>query len=182
MDKVILFIALSLPVIYLSKRTLFDIKSHGFPRFFSWECIIALFVANYKFWFVEPASARQVISWSLLIISAYMIVAGVLLLRRARKTGAVRVDDKLFKFEKTTELVTTGIFKYIRHPLYCSLLLLGTGIMFKEPGTLQVVAGIINIIAIYFTARIEEKEMIVRFRDQYIDYMKDTKMFIPFLF
>ncbi len=52
MDKVILFIALSLPVIYLSKRSLFDIKSHGFPRFFSWECIIALFVANYKFWFV----------------------------------------------------------------------------------------------------------------------------------
>ena len=73
MDKVVLFIALSLPVIYLSKRTLFDIKSHGFPRFFSWECIIALFVANYKFWFVEPLSVKQVISWLLLVISAYMV-------------------------------------------------------------------------------------------------------------
>jgi protein-S-isoprenylcysteine O-methyltransferase Ste14 len=54
--------------------------------------------------------------------------------------------------------------------------------MFKEPGTLQVVLGIINLLAIYFTGRIEEKEMIVKFGDQYIDYMKDTKMFIPFLF
>ncbi len=63
-------------------------------------------------------SVKQVISWLLLAISVYMVIAGVLLLRRARKPGIVRVDDKLFKFEKTTELVTTGIFKYVRHPLY----------------------------------------------------------------
>ncbi len=62
-----------------------------------------------------------------------MMIAGVLLLRRARNPGIVRVDDKLFKFEKTTELVTTGIFKYIRHPLYSSLIFLTWGIYFKHP-------------------------------------------------
>lgn len=85
-------------------------------------------------------------------------------------------------FENTTVLVRSGIYKYIRHPLYCSLLLLGTGIMFKEPGILQIIFGIINAAAVYFTGKIEEKEMKSKFGHQYTNYMNVTKMFIPFLF
>lgn len=181
MDKVILFIALSLPVIYLSKRALFDIKSHGFPRFFSWECIIALIVANYKFWFAEPWSLKQLISWTLLAISAYMIIAGVLLLRRASKPGVVRVDEKLFKFEKTTELVTTGIFKYIRHPLYSSLIFLTWGIFFKHPTVVMTLVALLSSVLLWFTAVGDEKECIAYFGDSYRDYMKATKRFIPFV-
>jgi len=181
MDKVILFIALSLPFIYLSKRSLFDIKSHGFPRFFSWECIVALFVANYKFWFVEPLSARQVISWLMLAISAYMVVAGALPLNRARKPGVVRVDEKLFKFEKTTELVTTGIFKYIRHPLYGSLIFLTWAIYLKHPTVIMALVAMLSSLLLWFTAVGDEKECIEYFGDRYRDYMKMTKRFIPFI-
>jgi protein-S-isoprenylcysteine O-methyltransferase Ste14 len=181
MDKVILFIALSLPLIYLSKRSLFDIKSHGFPRFFSWECIIALFVANYKFWFVDPLSAKQVISWLLLVVSAYMVVAGVVLLRRASKPGVVRVDEKLFKFEKTTELVTSGIFKYIRHPLYSSLIFLTWGIYFKHPTVIMAFVALLSSLLLWFTAVGDEKECISFFGDRYSEYMKGTKRFIPFV-
>jgi protein-S-isoprenylcysteine O-methyltransferase Ste14 len=181
MDKVILFIALSLPVIYLSKRTLFDIKSHGFPRFFSWECIVGLFVANYKFWFAEPFSVNQVISWSLFAISAYMVIAGVLLLRRARKPGIVRVDDNLFKFERTTVLVTTGIFKYIRHPLYSSLIFLTWGIYFKHPTVITTIVALLSSVLLWFTATGDEKECIAYFGDGYREYMKGTKRFIPFV-
>ena len=181
MDKVILFIALSLPVIYLSKRSLFDIKSHGFPRFFSWECIMALFVANYKFWFVEPLSVHQVISWLLLVVSAYMVVAGTLLLNRARKPGVVRVDEKLFKFEKTTELVTTGIFKYIRHPLYSSLIFLTWGIYFKHPTVIMSFVALLSSVLLWFTSSGDEKECIAYFGDSYREYMTVTKRFIPFI-
>ena len=155
----------------------FSVKAkryHGIARFFSFESIFILFLMNSRFWFRDAFNWHQIISWIFLVGSIYPGIAGYLTLRRQGKPKG--------NFENTTFLVRSGIFGYIRHPLYCSLLLLGTGIMFKEPGTLQVVAGIINIIAIYLTARIEEKEMIVRFGDQYIDYMKDTKMFILFLF
>jgi hypothetical protein len=50
-STIILFGILSLPVIIISWRTLFNIKSHGFYRFIGWECIIWLFVHNYTFWF-----------------------------------------------------------------------------------------------------------------------------------
>jgi protein-S-isoprenylcysteine O-methyltransferase Ste14 len=53
--------------------------------------------------------------------------------------------------------------------------------MFKDFGLFQIIAGIINIIAIFITAKTEEKEMIPGFGDQYFDYMKETKMFIPFI-
>jgi protein-S-isoprenylcysteine O-methyltransferase Ste14 len=149
-------------------------RYHGITRFFSFESIYILFLLNYRLWFRDAFNWNQIFSWIFLIGSVYPGIAGYLTL----KTKGEAKDH----FENTTVLVRSGIYKYIRHPLYCSLLLLGTGIMFKDPGSVQVITGIINIIAIYFTGRIEEKEMISKFGNQYIEYMKSTKMFIPFLF
>jgi protein-S-isoprenylcysteine O-methyltransferase Ste14 len=149
-------------------------RYHGIARFFAFESIFILFLLNYRFWFHDPLSLHQIISWILLFGSIYPGIAGSLLLKRKGK------PEK--SFENTTFLVKTGIYKYIRHPLYCSLLLLGTGIMFKETGTLQLIAGTVNLIAIFLTARIEEKEMIARFGDQYSQYIKESKMFLPYIF
>jgi protein-S-isoprenylcysteine O-methyltransferase Ste14 len=35
---------------------------------------------------------------------------------------------------------------------------------------------------LYATARADENECLVKFGDEYANYMKQTKMFIPFLF
>jgi protein-S-isoprenylcysteine O-methyltransferase Ste14 len=115
----------------------------------------------------------QILSWLLLICSAYIAADGYLLLKRHGKPDS--------NFENTSFLVKTGLYGYIRHPLYLSIFLLGTGVMLKQPGILQIGFGLVNLIAIYLTARIEEKEMIARFGDEYRVYMKDTRMFIPFM-
>ena len=154
----------------------FSIKEkryHGIARFFAFESIFILVLLNIKVWFREPFSWHQIISWIFLFSSIYPGIAGYLLLKRKGKPEN--------SFENTTMLVKSGIYKYIRHPLYCSLLLLGTGVMFKDPGPVQIVFGIINMIAIFFTARIEEKEMTARFGKQYEEYMHETKMFIPYI-
>jgi protein-S-isoprenylcysteine O-methyltransferase Ste14 len=148
-----------------------DKRYHGIARFFSFEAIFILFLKNYKAWFIDPLTLHQVLSWILLVASIYPVTSGFILLKKEGK------PEK--GFENTTVLIKTGVYKYIRHPLYCSLMLLGTGIMLKDPGVFQAACGIINIIALYFTARIEEKEMITRFGDQYVEYMKSAKMFIP---
>jgi protein-S-isoprenylcysteine O-methyltransferase Ste14 len=66
--------------------------------------------------------------------------------------------------------------------LYLSVFLLGTGIMLKDPGPIQLILGIINLVAVFITAKIEENEMISKFGDDYKLYMKESKMFIPFIF
>lgn len=154
----------------------FSIKEkryHGIARFFAFESIFILTILNIRVWFKNPFSWHQIISWIFLFSSIYPAIAGYLLLKRKGKSEE--------SFENTTELVKTGIYKYIRHPLYCSLLLLGTGLMFKDPGYLQIICGVINSAAVFFTAKIEEKEMIARFGSRYREYMKGTKLFIPYI-
>jgi protein-S-isoprenylcysteine O-methyltransferase Ste14 len=181
MDRVILFIALSIPVIYFSRRSLFDIKSHGFPRFFAWECILMLLLANWQFWFADPLSITQIISWLLLLISLYMLIAGAFRLLKSGKPSGEREDDILYNFEKTTDLVTTGIYKYIRHPLYSSLFFLAWGIYFKHPTALMTLPSVLASVLLYMTCLRDEKECIAYFGDRYREYMKVSKRFIPFI-
>jgi protein-S-isoprenylcysteine O-methyltransferase Ste14 len=148
-------------------------RYHGIARFFAFESVYILVLLNIKVWFINPFSLLQIISWILLTLSAYVGIAGYLLLKRKGKPDS--------NFENTSVLVKSGIYGYIRHPLYFSIFLLGTGVMLKDTEPFQLVLGVINLVAIFFTARIEEKEMIAKFCDEYRVYMKETKMFIPFI-
>jgi len=51
----------------------------------------------------------------------------------------------------------------------------------KNPSIPALILGGINLAAVWFTSLTEEKEMINRFGDTYREYMKETKMFIPFV-
>jgi protein-S-isoprenylcysteine O-methyltransferase Ste14 len=148
-------------------------RFHGIPRFFAFESIYLLVLINLKIWFHDPLSLNQIISWILLILSAYAGIAGYLLLKGKGKPSG--------NFENTTILVKAGIYSLIRHPLYLSLFLLGTGAMMKDLNIPTLTLGAVNLVAVYFTALIEEKEMEERFGPAYRQYMKETKMFIPFL-
>lgn len=181
MNKLLLFGLISIPVIIISWRSLFNYKSHGFYRFFSWECIIWLFVVNYKFWFVDPFSTTQIISWIFLLFSAYLVLTGVILMKKKGKPGMSRDEETLYSFEKTSELVDTGIFKYIRHPLYSSLLFLTWGIFLKNPTIQLLLVSLISTTFLYLTAIIEEKECVKHFGAEYIEYMQRSKKFIPFI-
>lgn len=148
-------------------------RYHGITRFFAFESVFVLILLNYKVWFQNALSPLQIISWILLIISLWAVITGYLLLKRK--------GNPSINFENTSQLVKSGIYGYIRHPLYFSVFLLGTGIVLKNPGTIQVILGIVNLFAVYFTALIEEGEMIEKFGEEYRLYMKETKMFIPYI-
>jgi protein-S-isoprenylcysteine O-methyltransferase Ste14 len=148
-------------------------RYHGIPRFFSFESIFLLVLLCIKVWFHDPFSWHQIISWIFLGISAYTGIAGFITLKISGKpTG---------NFENTTLLVKSGIYSLIRHPLYLSLFCLGTCFMMKNPRLTEIILGTINAVAIFFTARIEEKEMIARFGEPYREYIKETKMFLPYV-
>lgn len=148
-------------------------RFHGIPRFFSFESIFLLVLLNIRVWFHDPFSLHQIISWILLILSAYFGLAGYFLLKRKGNPSE--------NFENTTVLVKSGVYSLIRHPLYFSLFLLGTATMMKDPAPLQIILGAVNLAAVWITARMEEKEMIEKFGEPYKEYMKETRMFIPFL-
>jgi len=181
MERLIIFGILSLSVIYISWRTLFNVKSHGFYRFFGWEGIVWLLLSNYQSWFVDPFGTKQMISWVLLLVGGYYVIAGVIQMKTKGNATKNRDEKALYQFEKTTELIDTGIFKYIRHPLYSSLIFLTWGIFLKNPTIISFVVSILSSIFFVITAILDEKECIAYFGEQYRDYMKRSKRFIPFI-
>jgi protein-S-isoprenylcysteine O-methyltransferase Ste14 len=181
MERIVIFAILSIPVIIISWRTLFNLKSHGFFRFISWECILWLAASNYKFWFDNPFSIEQIFSWAFLILSAYLVIAGALQMKKSGKQTRERNDKELFQFEQTSELVDSGIFKYIRHPLYSSLIFLTWGIFLKNTSVELLIISILSTVFLFLTAIFDEKECMKYFGNKYNEYMKRSKRFIPFI-
>ena len=180
--KVLLFIIASVPILWLSLTSLRSLRSHGFYRFFAWEAILALILLNLNYWFYEPFRIHQLISWCLLIGSIYLVAHGMQLLKAAGKPDKQREDPSLLGLEKTTELVTKGPYRYIRHPLYGSLLLLAWGAFFKQLSVAGFCLAVLATVFLTATAKIEERENINFFGSTYKAYMQKTKMFIPLLF
>ncbi len=179
----VIFIVVSLIILAISWKSLRQPGSHGFYRFLAWEAILALFVINMKFWFYKPFNWNQIISWSLLFLCIIPLVFGVRALRTHGKPSRQREGEPaLLAFEKTTALVTSGIYHYIRHPLYSSLFLLAWGIFFKSPSLIGATLSVAATVFLIATAKADETECTRFFGPQYQEYMKTTRMFVPYIF
>ncbi len=136
MLRPILFVVVSAAWAYVSLGPLRTPRSHGFYRFFAVEFILILIFRNVESlrqWFAV-GTLHQLASRLLLIASLATVVPGLYLLVSAgRPEAGGRTNSRLIVFEKTTRLVTTGVFRYIRHPMYASLLFLGWGVFLKRP-------------------------------------------------
>ncbi len=177
------FIIASAGLVYISRQSLARPRSHGFYRFFAWELMLALFLLNVPHWFDDWLAWHQVISWLLLIVCIIPLVYGVQALRkRGSPDQRQRSEPELLGFERTTKLVTDGLYRYIRHPLYSSLFLLNWGMFFKAPSWLGLALATAVSALLVATARADEAECIVCFGAEYRQYMQHTRMFIPYIF
>lgn len=84
---------------------------------------------------------------------------------------------------KDHQLVSTGLYGYIRHPMYSVFWFTALSLLFVTSnllvGTLALVA---TLILCLIRIPDEEQMLIDTFGQQYIDYMKKTKRFVPFIF
>ncbi len=171
--KLILFAVGTLGVLFISLHSAGKLRSYGFLRFFAFESILALILFNAEHWFQDPFSVLQAISWLLIIASVVIVSSGFYMLRRFGKPKDV-IDD-------TAVLVTWGIYKYIRHPLYSSLMLLALGAFLKDISLVSFALVLVASALPVAMTKVEEKENIRKFGDGYSKYIKKTKMFIPFI-
>ncbi|MFC1939369.1 methyltransferase family protein [Chloroflexota bacterium] len=168
--KLIIFAFGSLGIVFLSLKSASKLRSYGLLRFFAFEAILALILLNAEHWFHNPFSVPQIISWSLLIASIILASSGFYMLRMLGKPQDV-IDD-------TAVLVTRGIYKYIRHPLYSSLLLLGWGVFLKDVSLFSSSLVLVASGLLVGMAKLEEKENLQKFGNDYSSYIRTTKMFI----
>jgi protein-S-isoprenylcysteine O-methyltransferase Ste14 len=177
-----LFIVGTALLAWISRHDLRRKNTHGFYRFWAWECLLLLFLHNRAVWFVDRFAAHQLLSWGLLFLSIALVVSGAVMMHRHGQANAQRTDHSLLPFEKTTQLVQCGIYAHIRHPLYASLLCLAWGLFFKQPTWwLGAALATVASLCLLQTACVEEQENLAYFGDAYRSYMARTRRFLPYL-
>lgn len=156
-------------------------RFHGFPRYVLFVSDLALVAIALPRWFADPFSPLQLLSWALLFGSIPVVLSGFLTIRRHGQPAGRAQENTNFAWENTGRLVQQGIFRYIRHPMYTSLLMLGWGAFCKDPSILGLAIVAVASAAGFATAIVEEREDVASFGDEYVAYMRRTRRFVPYI-
>jgi protein-S-isoprenylcysteine O-methyltransferase Ste14 len=77
------------------------------------------------------------------------------------------------------ELVTEGLYKYVRHPQYSGLFLVMIGMLIQWPTIITALMFPVLVYVYYRLSKREENEVLKIFDYEYRKYMEWTPMFIP---
>jgi len=85
-----------------------------------------------------------------------------------------------FNPSKEDKMVTKGIYQYARHPRYLEhpLWLLGAGLLFGYPYIIAL--SVYLFLSFALVAKLEEKELIQRYGQEYLDYKKKVPAYFIF--
>ena len=83
--------------------------------------------------------------------------------------------------KKDAELVTTGLFRYVRHPIYSGVILLAFGWGIYTQGTLTLCYAFVLALFLDLKSRREEIWLCQKFAN-YQEYQKTTKKLIPLIY
>jgi len=77
--------------------------------------------------------------------------------------------------------VTGGLYRYIRHPQYVGLAVIGFGTVLLWPRFIVLLTYVTMLFLYILLARWEEEQCLERFGDEYAAYLGQTGMFVPHL-
>jgi protein-S-isoprenylcysteine O-methyltransferase Ste14 len=101
-------------------------------------------------------------------IGIAMAVAGALLALIALAT--------LRGVENIDHLVTGGLFRYLRHPMYTGFILWILGWITASGAMMSLIAGVVSIACVLYWARLEEVKLTEAYGDGYREYQKRTRL------
>lgn len=128
----------------------------------------------FQYWEVGSILALKIIGFALLGISVVIALTAFLtmkILGRPKKG-----------WEDTTQLIESGIFSLVRHPIYFAAFLASTGVFFIKISILSIILVCVSDILFFLAAFYEDKLDEEKFGEAYKEYKNKTKLFIPFIY
>lgn len=105
------------------------------------------------------------------------LIAGWLIIWTFRNLGKNLTDTVVTR--KLHTLVTTGPYRWVRHPFYTVAALATLASSLAAANWFFFVAGCLMFLLLVIRTRKEEENLIVRFGDDYRNYMQRTGRFLP---
>ena len=115
------------------------------------------------------------------IVGLISFVSGVSMYLKARLTLGNFFSEKL-RLLGTHKLVTSGIYRHIRHPIYTAEMLLLLGFTLMLNSLLGFLVMLLFVPLILIRIPFEEAMLKEARGQQYNDYIKQTKKLIPLLY
>ena len=111
------------------------------------------------------ANGLVLVSWPLILFGIAVFVLGFCQIYWSKFTGKGAVE--------------AGLYRFIRHPQYVALAIIGLGTSLYWSRFIVVIAFVSMLYIYVFLARVEERICLERFGESYRDYMNRTGMFLP---
>ena len=114
----------------------------------------------------------------LLLVGLMRVLSRTILMN----AGLGMLESSRLRSVEDQKLVTTGVYRYIRHPLYLGEVCrnIGVSLFFNSfSGLLIILLGNLFLLV---RIGIEEEMLVEEFGEEYIEYRKKTKRIIPFVY
>lgn len=136
--------------------------------------IITIISSICSYYHLIPVYKINELNMVFLILGVILIILGIVFW-----ISAVLIS-KIDKEVENNNLVTTGIYAYVRHPIYAAFFYIAMGLILISQ---NIILFILPVIFWAFLTvamiRTEEKWLIDRYGDDYIEYSKKVNRFIP---
>lgn len=134
-------------------------------------------VAFFIVWIVDSFILRvTTFIWSFTYFWVFLGVGAVVLVVAAYFMNASHKD----LFDAHVEgLATTGVFGYVRHPMYLGTHLVYLGLAIVTFSLASIVMWVITLAFYNTLANYEERKLEERFGEQFLDYKKTVRKWIP---
>ncbi|WP_407393114.1 methyltransferase family protein [Methanobrevibacter sp.] len=108
------------------------------------------------------------------VLGIVLIICGVIFWSSAVLKS--RIDNNI----RNNQLVTTGIYSIVRHPIYAAFLYAITGFIVMANNLILLILPVIHLLILTLAMkRTEEKWLIDEYGDDYLNYSKKVNRFIP---
>jgi len=151
-----------------------------------WLLIGGLFLSNASF-LAEvgvPSSWLTVLliprSIEMNVVIVVFAVSGLIVAMVARRTLAGNWS-RAVAFKKDHELITTGLYHYVRHPIYTGILLMVLGSALSVGTPSAGIGFVVIVLGLWFKLRAEEELLAKHFPKDYPAYKNRTKALIPYI-
>lgn len=119
---------------------------------------------------------------SLQLVGFGLVVVSVIISILARhELGASWAHAAEYQVKQKQELVTTGIYRYVRHPIYLGLLLSFVGGEIVAESYLAIPFLFILLAGAYIQGKREENILLNHFGNKYKNYIQKSKMLFPYV-
>ena len=84
------------------------------------------------------------------------------------------------KLREGSKLITTGIYAWVRHPMYTSVIVMMLGFLVSTVSKIEIFLWLMLVIVLLLKAK-KEESLWLEHDEAYESYKKSTKLFIPYI-